>query len=73
MKRIQVTIDKTLLAQIAVAAAEFHLSRSAFIGNAVKQFLRQNHITQLEQQEAEAYVHIPIPLNEILVWQSKQL
>ena len=73
MKRVQITIDKTLLAQIAVAAAELNVSRSTFIRNAVRQVLWQNHMAQFERQEAEAFARIPMPLNEVLVWQSKQV
>lgn len=73
VKRIQITIDEALLTQINIAAAELHLSRSAFIKNAVQQFLRQNYITQLEQQEAEAFARMPMPLDEVLEWQTMQV
>jgi metal-responsive CopG/Arc/MetJ family transcriptional regulator len=73
MKTIQMTIDEQLLERVDEAVETLNTNRSAFIREALEQVLKGYHIRQLEQQEAEAYAHMPMQLEEVEMWREAQV
>ena len=73
MKTIQMTIDETLLAQVDTAVRALNTNRSAFMRQALELALKQQQITQLEQQHIAGYERHPITPDEFDIWQGEQL
>lgn len=67
------TIDEHLLEQVDEAVEMLNTNRSAFIREALEQILKEHHIRQLEQQEAEAYARMPMQLEEVEIWREVQV
>lgn len=59
MKRISITIDEALLAQIDVLAAEAGISRVAWMRKALEEQLRRLKIADLERRDREGYAKQP--------------
>ena len=72
MKTIQMTIDEYLLEQVDEAVETLKTNRSAFIRQALEQVLKEYHIRQLEQQDAEGYARIPPKPEEVEIWLTEQ-
>lgn len=72
MKTIQMTIDEGLLEQVDDVVETLNTNRSAFIREALEQVLKEYHIRQLEQQDAEGYTRIPPKPEEVEIWLTEQ-
>jgi metal-responsive CopG/Arc/MetJ family transcriptional regulator len=62
-----ISVDDTLMAQADEAARELGLSRSGFIAEALREFLRQRANTQLTAQLNRVYGDEPSPAERRLV------
>jgi metal-responsive CopG/Arc/MetJ family transcriptional regulator len=72
MKKIQLTIDELLLAQVDRAVDELGTNRSAFIREAIITALRQFQIDKLEEKHAAGYLAHPVRPGEFDGWESEQ-
>jgi metal-responsive CopG/Arc/MetJ family transcriptional regulator len=72
MKTIQMTIDRSLLAEVDKTIKVLGMTRSAFIRSALQLALRHHEIQQKEQQHARGYARQPVPRGEFDVWEAEQ-
>lgn len=72
MITIQMSIDELLLAQVDWAVKRLHISRSAFIREALALALRHYQILEMEQKQAEGYARHPVEPGEFDIWQDEQ-
>ncbi len=74
MRKIQITIDEKLLAEMDRALKGRLRQRSAFIRESIAAELKRQRIRQLEEKEIEAYRQYPVQPDEFevdpdqLVW-----
>ena len=72
-KTIQMTMDSELMAEVDQATRDLHMTRSALIRAALREFLRQARTRRLERRHAEGYARIPQPPEEYEDWASEQV
>ncbi|MFN8497701.1 MAG: ribbon-helix-helix protein, CopG family [Anaerolineae bacterium] len=67
MKTIQLTIDEDLLEQVDEATHKLGTTRSAFTREALKKFLREHRMKELDRLDEEGYQRHPVRPGEFEV------
>jgi metal-responsive CopG/Arc/MetJ family transcriptional regulator len=68
MKNVQISFDEKLLDEIDLFVAKSRSSRSAMVREALKYWMRQKEIQDLEQQWIEKLKENPEDLIDAAVW-----
>jgi metal-responsive CopG/Arc/MetJ family transcriptional regulator len=69
MNTIQVVLDSKLLRAADRAARRQKLNRSALIRQALEQYLKRLHMTELEERDRRGYEAQPQRIEELRVWE----
>jgi metal-responsive CopG/Arc/MetJ family transcriptional regulator len=72
MKTIQMTLEEPLLNQIDSQIKQLKTTRSAFIRNSVRYYLRRLKVKDLEARHRKGYTQHPIPEDEFGAWENEQ-
>lgn len=72
MKTIQVVMDEPLLKRLDSAAACESVARSALVRDAVARLLAERDLEELERQDREAYLAMPMTDEEAGDWSKVQ-
>ena len=72
MRTIQMTLDDELVASVDQAVKKLKTTRSAFARKALRNAVKQVHISMLEQKHKKGYVQQPVDKAEFSVWESEQ-
>jgi metal-responsive CopG/Arc/MetJ family transcriptional regulator len=72
MKTIQMTLEEHLLNQIDSQIKQLKTTRSAFIRNSVRYYLRRLKVKELEAKHRKGYLQHPIPEDEFSPWENEQ-
>jgi metal-responsive CopG/Arc/MetJ family transcriptional regulator len=73
MKTIQMTLDDQLLKQIDEIIKDLKISRSAYIRDSIRHYLKQTDIKQMEKQHRDGYQKFPVKKGEFDVWEDEQI
>ena len=72
MKTVQMTIDERLLKAVDRHCRARHLSRSAFIRDALEAQLARERVREQERRHAEGYRNRPVEPGEFDAWVAEQ-
>jgi metal-responsive CopG/Arc/MetJ family transcriptional regulator len=73
MKTIQMTLDEVLLKQIDKRTRTLKTTRSAFIRESLRHYLKLARIREMEQKHREGYDAFPVEKTEFDAWESEQV
>lgn len=68
MQPVQVVLDEELLAATDQAAKDCRLNRSALVREALRAYLEQLRIRQLERRDREGYARLPDAAGDLDAW-----
>jgi len=71
MERIQIVLDKRLLQTTDQTARRLKRTRSAVVRDALREYLRQLHIRELEERDREGYWRRAHQAGESIAWESE--
>jgi metal-responsive CopG/Arc/MetJ family transcriptional regulator len=72
MKTIQMTIGKSLLADVDQMVQTLDTTRSAFIREALERAILRHTIAEMERKHADGYARHPVEPGEFDVWEDEQ-
>ena len=72
MRKIQITLDATLVDEVDLVVKKLKTTRSAFARKALQAAIRQVNITMLENRHKKGYERFPVGNSEFSVWESEQ-
>lgn len=68
MKTIQIVIDEATLKDADRAAQRARINRSDFVRRAIRRYVREMRIRELERRHQKAYEDHPVADGELDVW-----
>lgn len=71
METIQVVLDTKLLRATERAARRTKMNRSALIRDALRQYLKNLEIRELEDRDRRGYENRTVDADEVLAWESE--
>lgn len=72
-RKLQITIDSALLAEIDEATSELDMSRSALIRSALIEYLQRIRQRRLDRLDREAYERRPASDEDSEFWEAVQI
>jgi metal-responsive CopG/Arc/MetJ family transcriptional regulator len=72
MRTIQMTLDEDLVEAVDNIVKKLKTTRSAFARKALRDAIKQAHITMLENKHKKGYGRYPVGKMEFSVWESEQ-
>ena len=72
MRKIQITLDATLVDEVDLVVKKLKTTRSAFTRKALKEALKRVNISMLEEKHKKGYERFPAGNSEFSVWESEQ-
>ena len=72
MRTVQMTLDDELVSAVDDIVKKLKTTRSAFARKALREAIRQENITMLENKHKEGYRRYPVSKTEFSVWKSEQ-
>lgn len=71
MEKIQIVIDKKLLLATDRAARRTKRNRSAFVRDALRQYIRRLEVWQMDLRDRRGYTAEPQTKNELNFWEAE--
>ncbi len=72
MRKIQITMDATLVDEVDLVVKKLKTTRSAFTRKALNEALKRVDISMLEEKHKKGYELFPAVNREFSVWESEQ-
>ena len=72
MRTIQMTLNDDLVKRVDIIAKELNTTRSAFTRDALRNAVKQHHISRLEIKHRKGYTNHPVNKDEFSVWENEQ-
>lgn len=72
MRTIQMTMDEELLEEVDKIVKELETTRSAFTRAALKNAIKNIHVSKLEKKHRKGYKIHPVNKGEFSVWEKEQ-
>ena len=72
MRKIQITLDATLVDEVDLVVKNLKTTRSAFTRKALKEALKRVNISMLKEKHKKGYERFPAGNSEFSVWEYEQ-
>lgn len=69
MQTVQIVLDEALLRAADEAARSIQLNRSALVREALRRYLKQLRIEELERQDRSGFERLPDDSRELTLWE----